>query len=67
MVSAGGEGGKIGLRVNGIVQAEAELTKGDEYHQITLPPVALNQGDRAKIFITGGNGWINIDEVRLER
>ncbi|MEK8211205.1 MULTISPECIES: glycosyltransferase family 39 protein [unclassified Paenibacillus] len=67
MVSAGGEGGRIGLRVNGIVQAEAELTKGDEYHQITLPPVALNQGDRAEIFITGGNGWINIDEVRLER
>ncbi|QSF45551.1 glycosyltransferase family 39 protein [Paenibacillus tianjinensis] len=67
LVSAGGEGGKIGLRVNGILQAEAVLTAGEEYHQITLPAVALQQGDQAKVIITGGNGWINIDEVRLER
>lgn len=67
LVSAGGGGGKIGLRVNGIMQAEAELTAGEEYHQITLPAVTLNQGDQAEVYITGGNGWINIDEVRLER
>lgn len=67
LVSAGGGGGKVSLRVNGILQAEAELTAGEEYHQITLPSVALHQGDQAKVFITGGNGWINIDEVRLER
>lgn len=67
LVSAGGGGGKIGLRVNDILQAEADLTAGEEYHQITLPAVALHQGDQAKVIITGGNGWINIDEVRLER
>ncbi|MNH35785.1 hypothetical protein D3C79_965010 [compost metagenome] len=66
-MSAGGGGGKIGLRVNDILQAEADLTAGEEYHQITLSAVALHQGDQAKVIITGGNGWINIDEVRLER
>lgn len=67
MASAGGSGGKIGLLVNGSLQAEAELTAGDAYHEIRLPAVALKQGDQAEIIITGGNGWINIDEVRLER
>lgn len=67
LVSAGGSGGKIGLRVNGTLQAEADLTAGEEYHQIILPAVALNPGDGAEVLITGGNGWINIDEVRLER
>ncbi|KUP26414.1 glycosyltransferase family 39 protein [Paenibacillus sp. DMB5] len=67
MASAGGSGGKIGLLVNGSLQAEAELTAGDAYHEIRLPAVALEQGDHAEIIITGGNGWINIDEVRLER
>lgn len=66
-VSAGGGGGRIGLRVNGTAQAETELTAGDQYHPVTLPAVALQTGDQAEIYITGGNGWINIDEVRLER
>ncbi|WP_233181555.1 glycosyltransferase family 39 protein [Paenibacillus sonchi] len=67
MVSAGGSGGRIGIRVNGSVQAEAELTAGDEYHPVVLPDAFLKQGEQAEIYITGGNGWINIDEVRLER
>lgn len=67
MVSAGGGGGRIGLRVNGTVRAEAELTAGEQYHPVSLPGVALQPGDQAEIYITGGNGWINIDEVRLER
>ncbi|WP_249896631.1 glycosyltransferase family 39 protein [Paenibacillus sp. PK3_47] len=67
MVSAGGGGGRVGLRVNGTVQAEAELSAGEQYHPVTLPAVALQEGDQAEIYITGGNGWINIDEVRLER
>lgn len=67
MVSAGGDGGRIGIRVNGVVYTEAELTAGDEYHSIRLPAATLKQGEQAEIYITGGNGWINIDEVRLER
>ncbi|CQR52351.1 putative membrane protein [Paenibacillus riograndensis SBR5] len=67
MVSAGGSGGRIGIRVNGSVRAEAELTAGDEYHPVALPDASLKQGEQAEIYITGGNGWINIDEVRLER
>ncbi|WP_019913678.1 hypothetical protein [Paenibacillus sp. HW567] len=67
MVSAGGDGGRIGIRVNGAVRTEAELTAGEEYHPIKLPAATLNQGEQAEIYITGGNGWINIDEVRLER
>ncbi|AIQ50578.1 glycosyltransferase family 39 protein [Paenibacillus sp. FSL R7-0331] len=67
MASAGGSGGKISLLVNGTMQAEAELTAGDTYQEIRLPAVTLNQGDQAEIIITGGNGWINIDEVRLKR
>ncbi|MNO43859.1 hypothetical protein D3C76_340890 [compost metagenome] len=67
MVSAGGSGGKMGIRVNGIVRAEAELTAGDEYHSVVLPDAPLKEGEQAEIYITGGNGWINIDEVRLER
>ncbi|MBW4085020.1 glycosyltransferase family 39 protein [Paenibacillus sp. S150] len=67
MVSAGGTGGRIGIRVNGSLRAEAELTAGDEYHPVVLPDAALKQGEQAEIYITGGDGWINIDEVRLER
>ncbi|MNW52934.1 hypothetical protein D3C74_304740 [compost metagenome] len=57
----------MGIRVKGIVRAEAELTTGDEYHPVALPGASLKQGEQAEIYITGGNGWINIDEVRLER
>ncbi|MNY54490.1 hypothetical protein D3C86_1903710 [compost metagenome] len=53
--------------MNGSVRAEAELTAGDEYHPVVLPDASLKQGEQAEIYITGGNGWINIDEVRLER
>lgn len=67
MVSAGGEGGTLILRRNGVVLAEAELTPGKEYHQIILPAVSLKRGVLAEVIITGGNSWINIDEVRLER
>lgn len=67
MVSAGGEGGRIGIRVNGIVQAEAELPAGEVYQELTLPAVSIDQNEAAEIFITGGKGWINIDEVRMER
>ncbi|AIQ44966.1 hypothetical protein R70723_02885 [Paenibacillus sp. FSL R7-0273] len=67
MASAGGSGGRISLLVNGNLQAEAEVTAGDAYHEIRLPAVNLSQGDLAEVIITGGNGWINIDEVRLER
>ncbi|OKP80506.1 hypothetical protein A3844_27300 [Paenibacillus helianthi] len=67
MVSAGGSRGRIGIRVDGAVRAETELTAGDEYHSVVLPDASLKQGEQAEIYITGGNGWINIDEVRLER
>lgn len=68
MVSAGGSGGgKIGIRAAGTLLAEAELQAGEDYHQVTLPVVALEQGMQAEVYITGGNGWINIDEVRVER
>lgn len=68
MVSAGGSGGgKIGIRATGTVLAEAELQAGEDYHQVTLPAVTLEQGMQAEVYITGGNGWINIDEVRVER
>lgn len=67
MASAGGSGGKIGIRVDGAVLAEAEVPAGEAYRQITLPAVTLEQGGTAEVYITGGNGWINIDEVRVEQ
>jgi hypothetical protein len=67
MVSAGGGGGRIGVRADGAVLTEAELPTGDGYRQITLPVVTLEQGRQVEVYITGGDGWINIDEVRVER
>lgn len=67
MICSGGEGGRIGVRVNGIVLAEAELPTGEVYQGIELPAVPLGQNEQVEIFIKGGNGWINIDEVRIER
>ncbi|NQX48849.1 carbohydrate-binding protein [Paenibacillus tritici] len=67
MVSTGGSGGKIGIRTAGKVLAETELPVTEEYQQVTLPAVTLEQGMQAEVYITGGNGWINIDEVRVER
>ncbi|WNS41629.1 phospholipid carrier-dependent glycosyltransferase [Paenibacillus sp. MMS20-IR301] len=67
MVSSGGSGGKFGIRMAGAVLAEAELPAGENYTQISLPAVTLDQSGQAEIYITGGNGWINIDEVRVER
>ena len=67
MISAGGEGGRIGVRVNGIVLEEAELPTGEVYQEIKLPAVPLGQNEKVEIFIKGGKGWINIDEVRIER
>jgi hypothetical protein len=67
MVSAGGGGGRIGVRADGAVLTEAELPAGDGYRQITLPVVTLEQGRQVEVYITGGDGWINIDEVRVER
>ena len=67
MASSGGSGGKIGIRADGKVLAETELPKAEAYQQVTLPAVTLEQGIQAEVYITGGNGWINIDEVRVER
>lgn len=67
MISAGGEGGRIEVRVNGIVLEEAELPTGEVYQEIKLPAVPLGQNEKVEIFIKGGKGWINIDEVRIER
>ncbi|NUU61610.1 glycosyltransferase family 39 protein [Paenibacillus agri] len=67
MISAGGGGGKFGVRVNGAILTETELTEGASYHQIELPAVSLQKGEQAEIYFTGGNGWINIDEVRMEQ
>ncbi|MRN55581.1 glycosyltransferase family 39 protein [Paenibacillus monticola] len=67
MVSAGGEGGRMGIRTKDTVLAEAEITAGDAYHALTLPAFRLDQNQQAEIYITGGTGWINIDEVKLER
>lgn len=67
MVSTGGIGGRFGLRINGVVHAEVELPSESTYHKIDLPVVRLSQGQEAEIYFTGGNSWINIDEVRMER
>lgn len=67
MGSAGGEGGRFGIRVNGIVQAEADIPAGEVYQEITLPVVSIAQNEQVELFIKGGQGWINIDEVRMER
>lgn len=66
-ISSGGEGGKLGIRVNGAVIAEQELSRNEEYQEVTLHMLALQQNQATEIYITGGNGWINLDEVRLER
>jgi hypothetical protein len=67
MVSAGDEGGKVGVRVNGVIRAEMEIPASEDYQELTLPMVSIRQNEQTEIFINGGNGWINIDEVRLER
>lgn len=67
MVSSGGSGGRIGIRAAGTILAEAGLPAAEDYQQVTLPAVTLEQGIQAEVYITGGNGWINIDEVRVER
>lgn len=67
MVSAGGEEGRVGVRVNGVVRAEAEIPASEVYQELTLPMVSIGQNEQTEIFIKGGKGWINIDEVRLER
>lgn len=67
MVSAGGEGGRVGVRINGIVRAETEIPASEVYQELTLPVVSIAQNEQAEIFVEGGQGWINIDEVRMER
>jgi hypothetical protein len=67
MVSAGGEEGKVGVRVNGGVRAETEIPVSEIYQELILPMVSIGQNEQTEIFIKGGKGWINIDEVRLER
>ncbi|WP_151737941.1 glycosyltransferase family 39 protein [Paenibacillus tengchongensis] len=67
IASAAAAGGKLGIRAGGVTLAEMELAAGETYHPNDLPAVALKEGEQAEIYITGGNGWINIDEVRLEQ
>ncbi|WP_238656136.1 glycosyltransferase family 39 protein [Paenibacillus piscarius] len=67
MASSGGSGGRVGIRAAGVILAEAGLPAAEDYQRVTLPAVTLEQGAQAEVYITGGNGWINIDEVRVER
>ncbi|WP_340021183.1 glycosyltransferase family 39 protein [Paenibacillus sp. FSL K6-1096] len=67
MASSGGSGGRVGIRAAGTILAEAGLPAAEDYQQVLLPAVTLEQGAQAEVYITGGNGWINIDEVRVER
>lgn len=64
MISSGGTGGKMSVLVNGN-QHVTEIDYGESYRPVSVSGIALSQGNEITVRFDGGNGWINIDEVRI--
>ncbi|MGO4543525.1 glycosyltransferase family 39 protein [Paenibacillus sp. 2TAB23] len=63
MASANAEGGAIGVLVNGRKILEQEIDVREEYAEIQLPAVSIAEQDVVTVYVQGGSGWVNIDDV----
>ncbi|WP_141500535.1 phospholipid carrier-dependent glycosyltransferase [Paenibacillus luteus] len=66
-VSAGGEGGIIGISVNGVQAVEQAVPMAEEYVVAQLPAVTVAEQDEVSVYFTGGAGWLNADDVEWEK
>jgi hypothetical protein len=66
-VSSDGLGGVFGIKVNGTVVASAEIPNNTVYNQQRMLDIQLNTGDNVEVYIQGGSGWLNIDDLSLKR
>lgn len=62
-VSAGADGGMLGVSINGMTVQELAINAQEEYAEVKLPAVSVDKGDTIVVFFTGGEGWINVDDV----
>jgi|GEM_PF-295703 len=64
VVSAGGEGGKLGIKMDDTVLTE--LIIEHEYDYVSLSQeIPLSADAPIEVYVIGGNGWINIDDISL--
>ncbi|NIK76262.1 4-amino-4-deoxy-L-arabinose transferase-like glycosyltransferase [Paenibacillus castaneae] len=63
MVSTNAAGGRIGVRINDVVAAEAYIEPQEAYTQLELPAVHAGEKDIITVYIIGGANWINVDDM----
>jgi hypothetical protein len=67
-IAASGNGGAFGIRrQDGEVLASRDVAKQTSYRQFTLPPVGLEAGTTLEVYVSGGSGWRNIDDISVVR
>ncbi|WP_053374516.1 glycosyltransferase family 39 protein [Paenibacillus sp. FJAT-27812] len=62
-VSAGGDGGTVGISINGAMVQELAVPFQEEYVEIKLPAVPVAANDSVSVYFVGGAGWLNVDDV----
>ncbi|WP_138752697.1 ArnT family glycosyltransferase [Paenibacillus sinopodophylli] len=63
MASTNAEGGVIGVLVNGVKVQEQAIGVSEPYAEIHLSAVSIAEQDLVTVYVQGGYGWVNIDEV----
>lgn len=63
-VSAGGDGGKIGIKVGNTVLAEMNIPHENDYLSLSQE-VTLSANEPIEVYVIGGNGWVNVDDISL--
>lgn len=61
--SASGEGGRIVVKVNDEIRAEADIPAFESYSELILPVVYAELEEIVTVSISGGTGWVNIDSI----
>lgn len=60
-VSAGGSGGKFGVKVNDIIISESDIPSEFDYVQLSHE-LTVEANDIIEIYIIGGDSWVNVDD-----
>jgi hypothetical protein len=65
-IAASREGGVLGLRDSaGTVLGSVPVPRQSAYREYVVPPVLLEPGTAVEVFVSGGGGWTNIDDVSV--
>jgi 4-amino-4-deoxy-L-arabinose transferase-like glycosyltransferase len=66
-VSAGADGGMVGISINGAIVQELAVAAHEEYAEIRLPSVPVDANDTVTVTFSGGASWLNVDDVEWSK